>query len=75
MCFGQNGADDVVCSNCAKPPAEAGFSLWLTFDQLPPDWQAKMTRRHSPKIVALLQTRWPGCKVEPLVEGQKLPAV
>ncbi|GBG24018.1 Hypothetical Protein FCC1311_002362 [Hondaea fermentalgiana] len=64
MCFGQNEAGTTVCQSCGQTRADAGYSLWLHFDELPLEWQRKMNRRHAPKLVSLLQTKWPDCTVE-----------
>jgi hypothetical protein len=64
MCFGQNAAGVGACEHCGKAQADAGWSLWLSFQDLPKEWQARMTRRHAPKVLALLQTKWPGCTLE-----------
>jgi hypothetical protein len=64
MCFGQNAAGAPACGHCGKAQAEAGWSLWLAFRDLPKEWQARMTRRHAPKVLAVLQTKWPGCALQ-----------
>jgi hypothetical protein len=72
MCFGQNdtttpsssgdGTTDLAltyCQHCGKSMEEAGWSIWLNFDQLPGGFQATLTNRHGPKMLALLRTKWP----------------
>ena len=34
----------------------------MTLDELPPEHQEAMLRRHGPKILPLLRTKWPGCE-------------
>mmetsp|Transcript_18844 Transcript_18844/g.36978 ORF Transcript_18844/g.36978 Transcript_18844/m.36978 type:complete len:510 (+) Transcript_18844:157-1686(+) len=64
MCFGQNEAGTTTCQYCGQKREDGGYSLWLSFEDLPVDWQRKMNRRYAPKIVPLLQTKWPDCTVE-----------
>lgn len=69
MCFGMNdatGASDPLaekCPNCGTARSEAGWSLWFHYDELPPKIQQRVTRRHAPKIVPLLRTKWPGAHI------------
>eukprot|EP00051_Salpingoeca_urceolata_P002406 m.49932 g.49932 ORF g.49932 m.49932 type:complete len:519 (+) comp12112_c0_seq1:50-1606(+) len=64
MCFGQNDAGAVVCRHCDKPQREAGWSLWMAYDALPPSAQRRVERRYGPKILALLRTRWPAANAD-----------
>jgi hypothetical protein len=62
-----------ACQHCGKAQAECGWSFWLHFDALPPRWQRKLTARHAPKLVTLLQTLWPGAEVE--FDSEKAPSI
>eukprot|EP00658_Telonema_sp_P-2_P032721 TRINITY_DN24155_c0_g1_i1.p1 TRINITY_DN24155_c0_g1~~TRINITY_DN24155_c0_g1_i1.p1 ORF type:complete len:506 (+),score=93.11 TRINITY_DN24155_c0_g1_i1:185-1702(+) len=73
MCFGQNAAGAMVCEHCNKPQAEAGWSLWVGYDELPPGKQAGVTAQHAPKIISLLATKWPGCSLD--FHGEPHPSV
>ena len=64
MCFGGNSAGAAACAHCSKPRAEAGWSIWLPFAELPVGWQSKLTARYAPSAVKLLQTKWPGAAIE-----------
>merc|ERR1711865_191654 len=61
MCFGQNEPGSQVCEYCDKTKVDAGWSMWLTFEQLPPGRKAAVTAQHAPKVYTLLSTKWPGC--------------
>lgn len=63
MCFGQNDANTTHCQHCGKSPKEAGWSLWLNYNDLTPKARRLVNRRYAPKIVTLLRTKWPGCEV------------
>eukprot|EP01125_Pyxidicula_operculata_P020870 TRINITY_DN7842_c0_g1_i1.p1 TRINITY_DN7842_c0_g1~~TRINITY_DN7842_c0_g1_i1.p1 ORF type:complete len:505 (+),score=106.33 TRINITY_DN7842_c0_g1_i1:38-1552(+) len=62
MCFGLNKGGD-KCQHCNKSKQDAGWSFWLHYNELPPKWQRSVTRRHAPKIISLLRTKWPTCEV------------
>ncbi len=47
------------CVHCGKSMDEAGWSIWLSYGQLPAGPQATVTRRYGPKILATIQTKWP----------------
>jgi len=63
MCFGMNVAEAAGCQYCEKPRAKCGWTIWLHFSDLPPGWQANVTRQHGPKVVTLLATKWPGAGI------------
>lgn len=63
MCFGQNPASTGACVHCNLPKSQAGWTLWLHYDDLPIEWQRKMNDRHSTAITKILQTQWPDCKL------------
>lgn len=63
MCFGQNEAGAKVCQHCSRKIQDCGFSIWLSYDALPSGWKASVTARHAPKIITLLQSKWPGAQV------------
>jgi len=58
--FGMNEPGATTCAACGASQVEAGWSLWLHYDELPGSWQARVTNRHGPKILTLLRTKWPG---------------
>ena len=64
MCFGGNGAGAVACAHCSKARADAGWSIWLPYEELPAGWQRKLTARYAPAAVKLLQTKWPGASID-----------
>lgn len=58
MCFGMNEPGAANCTHCGKAQAEAGWSLWVAYTELPAGWQRSMARRHGPKITTLIRTKW-----------------
>lgn len=62
MCFGQNDDGAILCQHCGKLRAQAGWSLWMHYNDLPPKMQNLATTRHAPKIINLLRTKWPQCE-------------
>mmetsp|Transcript_7216 Transcript_7216/g.8692 ORF Transcript_7216/g.8692 Transcript_7216/m.8692 type:complete len:393 (+) Transcript_7216:242-1420(+) len=58
-----NDADDENCTQCKKSKADAGWSIWLPYADLPKSWQEKLTTRHAPKLVSILRTKWPDCVI------------
>ena len=64
MCFGGNEAGAVVCAHCSKPREEAGWSIYVPYGELTVGWRVKLTQRYGPKLVKLLQTKWPGAKID-----------
>lgn len=67
MCFGMNNLKehekDPKCDNCGKNRSISGHTIWLTYDELPKSWKESADRQFAPKIVSVLRTKWPGCKV------------
>jgi len=63
MFFGQNPDGAEKCTNCGKSRDECGWSLWMHYNELPPNIQRSVTRQHAPKIISLLRTKWPQCEV------------
>lgn len=63
MCFGENGEATDKCKFCKKTRSETGWSIWLSYSDLPEEWRAKMDIRYAPKLLALLRTKWPGCEI------------
>jgi hypothetical protein len=66
MCFGLNDPSsevDVTCEHCGKSRREVGHSIWLTYDELPSAWKRVVEKRHGPRIVELLRTKWSGAAV------------
>jgi len=62
-CFGMNEGGE-VCQYCAKTRQECGWSIWLRYDELTPGWQRTATARHAPRVMSLLQTKWPNATFE-----------
>jgi hypothetical protein len=54
-----NNDESATCVHCGKSRTEAGWSIWLPYDQLPNGWKRTAEKRHGPKIVSLLRTKWP----------------
>eukprot|EP01062_Namystynia_karyoxenos_P045357 TRINITY_DN33678_c0_g1_i1.p1 TRINITY_DN33678_c0_g1~~TRINITY_DN33678_c0_g1_i1.p1 ORF type:complete len:536 (+),score=131.82 TRINITY_DN33678_c0_g1_i1:89-1609(+) len=63
MCFGLN-EDTPNCTHCGKSRAEAGWSIWLPYERLPPRVQRSAVRMFAPKLISLLSTKWPGAAVQ-----------
>jgi len=64
MCFGQNNAGIDACVHCGKWREDAGFSIWLSYSELPPNIQSLVSKRYAPKVLNLLRTKWPHAQVE-----------
>jgi len=62
MCFGQN-ANGEKCRFCGKKREEAGWSFYLAYDKLPPKMQRLVNRRHAPKIITLMHSKWPNAQI------------
>ena len=66
MCFGQNelasgaGSENscVQCCHCEKSATETGWTLFLTYQELPRRVQRQMQLRYGPKIATVLANRW-----------------
>jgi hypothetical protein len=72
MCFGQN-EDTSHCRYCEKSKQDAGWSLWMHYNDLPAKSKGQITRRNAPKIVQILQTKWPRCDVIPFPNQDDFP--
>ncbi|KNC51579.1 uncharacterized protein AMSG_12072 [Thecamonas trahens ATCC 50062] len=70
FCFGLNEAGATACRHCDKPMADAGWSLWMPYDDLPGSQQSTATNRHAPNIYIVLRRRWPGAKVAMVDEDE-----
>lgn len=74
MCFGMNdlkdGENDPKCENCGRFRSVAGHTIWLTYEELPMSWKQSADRQFAPKIVTVLRTKWPGCKVD-MIDDEK----
>lgn len=64
MCFGLNDDGAAVCRHCDRPRTECGWTITMPYSALPGSWQRAMDRRHAPKAITLLQTKWPGAEIE-----------
>lgn len=64
MCFGVNEAGSEECRHCSKRREECGWTIWLAFEELPDAQKRQCARVHAPKILSLIQTKWPGAQVE-----------
>lgn len=53
-----------LCVHCSKPRREVGWTLWMSYAELPAGWQAAADAQFGPKIVNVLQTKWPRCIVD-----------
>ena len=76
FCFGINEPSSTTCEHCNKVPTveDQGWSIWLTYDELPGGYKRLVTNRHGPKALVLLQGKWPGSVVKSL-DDAKLPSV
>lgn len=81
MCFGLNDAVDnesseneVCCRHCGGKRSAVGWTLWMSYDELPQSWKAYVDRQHGPQLTTVLRTKWPACKVE-VKNGAKFPSV
>lgn len=64
MCFGENPAPaSRTCKFCGKSQAEAGWTLWRRFAEMPPSLQRRIDRTSGPKILSVLGTRWPDAEI------------
>ncbi|KRX00636.1 UBA-like protein [Pseudocohnilembus persalinus] len=63
MCFGQNEGGD-VCQNCGIKKEHCGWSIYLPFEKLPSSAKRSLRRQHGPKIIGILETKWPSSDVE-----------
>eukprot|EP00929_Paragymnodinium_shiwhaense_P002611 TRINITY_DN102911_c0_g1_i1.p1 TRINITY_DN102911_c0_g1~~TRINITY_DN102911_c0_g1_i1.p1 ORF type:complete len:536 (+),score=109.83 TRINITY_DN102911_c0_g1_i1:91-1698(+) len=71
MCFGENPAPAAnACKFCSRPQAEVGWTIWKTYEELPPGVQRRIDRMSGPKMLAILQTRWPADTELLLHDGQ-----
>lgn len=75
MCFGENAAPAApTCKFCGKSQAEAGWTLWRNYSDLPPALQRRIDRTSGPKILSVLATRWPDVEMSLLdAAGNELP--
>lgn len=64
MCFGQNDAGSTHCQHCSRSREEVGWTMWLSYADIPPSWQASVDRQYGPMFSTVLRTKWPDCKVE-----------
>lgn len=46
------------CRHCERPATETGWTLFLTYDELPKRVQRQMQLRYGPKIATVLANRW-----------------
>jgi len=64
MCFGENPAPaSQTCKFCSKAQAEVGWTLWRSYDELPPTLKRRVDRTSGPKILSVLATRWPDVEI------------
>ena len=77
MCFGLNQAGADVCVHCEKPQAEAGWSLWMPYADLPGAQKGSATNRHAPNAYIVLRRQWPGASIsfDGIDEGDRWPSV
>eukprot|EP00038_Savillea_parva_P012760 m.206776 g.206776 ORF g.206776 m.206776 type:complete len:532 (+) comp23479_c0_seq1:99-1694(+) len=63
MCFGDNEAGRTTCAHCNLPQAEAGWTIWRTYDELPAAARRRIDHNFGPKVLAVLRTRWPDAEL------------
>mmetsp|Transcript_15141 Transcript_15141/g.24133 ORF Transcript_15141/g.24133 Transcript_15141/m.24133 type:complete len:501 (+) Transcript_15141:176-1678(+) len=62
--FKLNPAEATVCQGpCKLSRVEAGWSIWMEYDKLPPLQKAVLDRREAPKIKNILWTKFPGAEI------------
>lgn len=61
--FFLNGAQSRVCEECKKDVNECGRCYWLLYEELPFLAKREVDIRYLPKIVSIIQTRWPDVQV------------
>merc|ERR1711924_457566 len=67
MCFGENAAPSTrICKFCGRSQADAGWTIWRHYAELPEPVQRRIDRASAPKILSVLRTRWPRCQVSVL---------
>eukprot|EP01061_Rhynchopus_euleeides_P047041 TRINITY_DN9229_c0_g2_i2.p1 TRINITY_DN9229_c0_g2~~TRINITY_DN9229_c0_g2_i2.p1 ORF type:complete len:547 (+),score=194.08 TRINITY_DN9229_c0_g2_i2:178-1641(+) len=62
MCFGLN-EDTPQCRHCGKDKADALWSLWVHYDDMPRSVQSLANRMFAPKLHVVLWTKWPNATV------------
>ncbi len=61
--FRLNDEDMEICQHCNKKKEDCGWSIWLSYNELPHNWQRSCDRQYQEKIITLLNTKWPGVEV------------
>ena len=64
MIFGMNEAGRESCVHCRRRREDCGWTLWMSYEDLPRAQKGVCSRMYSPKIVNLIRTKWPGAEVE-----------
>jgi len=72
MNFGVVKGSPDKCTSCGRSKEEAGWSLWIPFDDLPDGRKRQVMGRHAKKIETVLWTKWPAAKVT--TSDDKLPS-
>ena len=62
------------CENCGRTQDDAGWSIHLHHDELPPYVQDMVVRQFGPKILRVIRSKFPGAEVD-YGEGQEPPSV
>jgi len=67
----------ITCDHCGKLKSEAGYSIWLPFNEIPEQWQRVIEHRYGPKIIPLLRTKWPDAVIDFLDKDEfdKFPSI
>ena len=63
-----------LCQHCQRKREECGWSIWLSYNELPRNWQRSCDRQYQEKIVTLLETKFPGLDVY-FPDGEDAPKV
>eukprot|EP00944_MAST-04C_sp_MAST-4C-sp1_P002621 g2621.t1 len=72
--FRLNDEGTELCQHCQRKREECGWSIWLSYDELPRSWQRSCDRQYQEKIVTLLETKFPGLDVS-FPDGEDAPKV
>eukprot|EP00391_Amoebophrya_sp_Ameob2_P012829 CAMPEP_0178996772 /NCGR_PEP_ID=MMETSP0795-20121207/8557_1 /TAXON_ID=88552 /ORGANISM="Amoebophrya sp., Strain Ameob2" /LENGTH=623 /DNA_ID=CAMNT_0020689205 /DNA_START=74 /DNA_END=1946 /DNA_ORIENTATION=- len=77
---GANEQEEARCRHCGDLISVCGWTLWLGFAELPGRWRRRVRLRYGPKIMRVLETKWPDADLQAVdgktrAEGWSLPSV
>jgi len=59
------------CDNCKRKRADAGWSLWIPYKDLPLLKKKQLMKRYAKKIENVLRTKWPAAEIKMLNDEAK----